>query len=108
MQYFKDSSGILNPLPAPSIDTGMGMERLTALIQKKDSNYKTDLFAPIIEFTQNLAGEDFSERNNLISLKVIADHIRSLTFLISDGVIPSNEGRGYVLKRLLRRAARPE
>ncbi len=106
MQYFKDSSGKLNPLPAPSIDTGMGLERLTALIQKKDSNYKTDLFVPIIDFTKDLLGTDLSEAKSEISLKVIADHIRALTFLISDGVIPSNEGRGYVLKRLLRRAAR--
>ncbi len=106
MQYLKDSSGKLNPLPAPSIDTGMGMERLTALIQEQDSNYKTDLFMPIIDFTKDLSGQDLNAKKHEISLKVIADHIRALTFLISDGVIPSNDGRGYVLKRLLRRASR--
>jgi alanyl-tRNA synthetase len=106
MQYFKDQSGKLNPLPAPSIDTGMGMERLTALLQGKASNYQTDLFRPIIDFTADLAGIDPDEKSHQVDLKVIADHIRALSFLISDGVLPSNDGRGYVLRRVLRRAAK--
>jgi alanyl-tRNA synthetase len=106
MQYLKDKEGKLNPLPSPSIDTGMGLERLTALLQEKDSNYKTDLFKPIIDFTRNISENDSNDKDTEISLKVITDHTRALTFLISDGVIPSNDGRGYVLRRLLRRAAR--
>ena len=106
MQYFKDAAGRLNPLPAPSIDTGMGMERLTALLQGKDSNYQSDLFRPIIEFTAQLAGVDPDDPLRQVDLKVIADHIRALSFLISDGVLPANDGRGYVLRRVLRRAAK--
>lgn len=106
MEYFKDQSGKLNPLPAPSIDTGMGMERLTALLQGKTSNYQTDLFRPIIEFIAELAGIDPDEKSHQVDLKVVADHIRALSFLISDGVLPSNDGRGYVLRRVLRRAAK--
>ena len=106
MQYLKDIKGKLNPLPKPSIDTGMGLERLTALLQGKDSNYKTDLFVPIISFARELISLSASDKETEISLKVIADHTRALTFLISDGVIPTNDGRGYVLRRLLRRAAR--
>jgi alanyl-tRNA synthetase len=106
MQYYRDDKGNLNPLPAPSIDTGMGMERLTALIQGVYSNYQTDLFKPIIEYTAELAGINPDSPHKQVDLKVIADHIRSLSFLISDGVLPSNEGRGYVLRRVLRRAAK--
>ncbi len=106
MQYFKDGEGKLHPLPAPSIDTGMGMERLTSLIQGVNSNYQTDLFKPIIEFTADLGGVDINDSQNQVDLNVIADHIRALTFLISDGVLPANEGRGYVLRRILRRAAK--
>jgi len=106
MQYFKDERGNLNPLPAPSIDTGMGMERLTSLLQKVNSNYKTDLFMPIIDYTADLCEKDFEDKKYQIDFKVIADHIRALTFLISDGVLPSNEGRGYVLRRILRRASK--
>lgn len=106
MQYFKDAAGRLNPLPAPSIDTGMGMERLTALLQGKNSNYQSDLFRPIIEFTAQLAGVDPDDPQRQVDLKVIADHIRALSFLISDGVLPANDGRGYVLRRVLRRAAK--
>ncbi len=106
MQYFKDEEGNLNPLPAPSIDTGMGMERLTSLLQKVDSNYKTDLFIPIIDYTSDLCEKDFENKKYQVDFKVIADHIRALTFLISDGVLPSNEGRGYVLRRILRRASK--
>ncbi len=106
MQFFKDETGKLNPLPAPSIDTGMGMERLTAQLQGKNSNYETDLFSPIIDFTAELAGVDPGAQAHQIDLKVVADHIRALCFLISDGVLPSNDGRGYVLRRVLRRAAK--
>lgn len=106
MQYFKDEQGKLNPLPAPSIDTGMGMERLTALLQEVNSNYQTDLFQPIIDFTIELGGIDPDSPKNRIGLNVIADHIRALTFLICDGVLPANDGRGYVLRRILRRAAK--
>ncbi len=106
MQYFKDEKGNLNPLPAPSIDTGMGMERLTSLLQGVDSNYKTDLFMPIINFTAELSNKNFENTEYQIDFKVIADHIRALTFLISDGILPSNEGRGYVLRRILRRASK--
>jgi alanyl-tRNA synthetase len=106
MQYFKNRDGKLNPLPAPSIDTGMGMERLTAILQGKTSNYQSDLFVPIIEFTAELAGIDPKDSQYRIPLNVIADHSRALAFLISDGVLPSNDGRGYVLRRVLRRAAK--
>ncbi|MCP4216170.1 MAG: alanine--tRNA ligase [bacterium] len=106
MQYFKDNQGKLNPLPAPSIDTGMGLERLTMLLQGKNSNYHTDLFMPIIEFTAELAGVAPDAPEHQIALKVVADHIRALSFLISDGVLPANDGRGYVLRRVLRRAAK--
>jgi len=106
MQYSRDETGTLHPLPAPSIDTGMGMERLTSLLQGKDSNYRTDLFLPIIEFTAELAGVSPAQDENQVALKVVADHIRALTFLIADGVLPANDGRGYVLRRILRRAAK--
>jgi alanyl-tRNA synthetase len=106
MQYFRDEQGKLHPLPAPSIDTGMGMERLTSLLQGVDSNYQTDLFRPIIECTAQMAGVDADAQQHQVDLKVIADHIRALCFLIADGVLPSNDGRGYVLRRILRRAVK--
>jgi alanyl-tRNA synthetase len=106
MQYFKDEQGKLHPLPTPSIDTGMGMERLTSLLQGMDSNYQTDLFRPIIECTAEMAGVDADADRYQVDLKVIADHIRALCFLIADGVLPANDGRGYVLRRLLRRAVK--
>lgn len=107
MQYNRSADGKLTPLPKPSIDTGMGLERITAVCQGKLSNYETDLIKPIIEFTAKLAGKVYgaSEKDD-VSLRVIADHSRSTTFLIADGVIPSNEGRGYVLRRIMRRAMR--
>jgi len=107
MQYDRSADGKLTPLPKPSIDTGMGLERITAVCQGKLSNYETDLIKPIIDFTANLAGKEYglSEKCD-VSLRVIADHSRSTTFLIADGVIPSNEGRGYVLRRIMRRAMR--
>ena len=106
MQYNRDESGNLNPLPAPSIDTGMGLERLALVLQDKSSNYQTDLFWPIIEFTADLASRDVHQPELRIPFNVIADHARALTFLIGDGVIPANDGRGYVLRRILRRAAK--
>ncbi|MEN8153978.1 MAG: alanine--tRNA ligase [Acidobacteriota bacterium] len=106
MQYFKDKSGKMNPLPSPSIDTGMGMERLTTLLSGVSSNYETDLFLPIIKNTAQIAGIDPKNENFKVGLNVIADHVRALSFLISDGVLPSNEGRGYILRRLLRRASK--
>lgn len=103
MQYERDKTGQLNPLPKPSVDTGMGLERLCAVLQGVNSNYDTDLFQGLIKQVAALAKlKDLSNP----SLKVIADHIRSCSFLITDGVLPSNEGRGYVLRRIIRRAAR--
>ncbi|MDX1335823.1 MAG: alanine--tRNA ligase, partial [Gammaproteobacteria bacterium] len=103
MQYDRDNEGKLNPLPKPSVDTGMGLERLAAIMQGVHSNYEIDLFQHLIKVIAGLAGEKDLTR---ASLKVIADHIRSCSFLIVDGVLPSNEGRGYVLRRIIRRAAR--
>ncbi|MBD3619561.1 MAG: alanine--tRNA ligase [Chromatiales bacterium] len=103
MQYDRDKDGNLNPLPKPSVDTGMGLERLAAVMQGVHSNYQIDLFQHLIRAIAELAGVKDLEKP---SLKVIADHIRSCSFLITDGVLPSNEGRGYVLRRIIRRAAR--
>ena len=103
MQYDRDREGNLNPLPRPSVDTGMGLERLAAIMQGVHSNYEIDLFRRLIGEAARLAGTDDLDNP---SLKVIADHIRSCSFLIVDGVMPSNEGRGYVLRRIIRRAAR--
>lgn len=106
-QFDRDESGKLTPLAKPSIDTGMGLERLTAVIQGKKSNYDTDLFTPIIRFVEKTSGKTYGKNaDNDISIRVIADHSRAITFLIGDGITPSNEGRGYVLRRILRRAAR--
>jgi alanyl-tRNA synthetase len=106
-QFDRDESGKLTPLAKPSIDTGMGLERLTAVIQGKKSNYDTDLFTPIIRFVEKVAGLTYGQNaENDVSIRVIADHSRAVTFLIGDGINPSNEGRGYVLRRILRRAAR--
>ena len=106
-QFDRDENGKLNPLAKPSIDTGMGLERLTAVIQGVKSNYDTDLFAPIIRFAEKTSGKTYGKNaDDDISIRVIADHSRAVTFLIGDGIMPSNEGRGYVLRRILRRAAR--
>jgi alanyl-tRNA synthetase len=106
-QFNRDESGKLTPLAKPSIDTGMGLERLTAVIQGMKSNYDTDLFTPIIRFVEKVAGLTYGQNaENDVSIRVIADHSRAVTFLIGDGINPSNEGRGYVLRRILRRAAR--
>lgn len=107
MQYNKDEDGTLTPLPKPSIDTGMGLERITAVLQGKKTNFDTDLFEPIISKICSVLNVNYGkERKTDISIKVIADHIRASTFLIAEGLIPSNEGRGYVLRRIIRRALR--
>jgi len=107
MQYNRDASGNLTPLPKPSIDTGMGLERITAVIQGKNSNFDTDLFEGIISAICSLTGATYpSSGNTDISIRVIADHIRAIVFLMAEGLIPSNEGRGYVLRRIIRRASR--
>jgi alanyl-tRNA synthetase len=106
MQFSRDPAGVLHPLPAPSIDTGMGMERLTAILQGVASNYRTDLFAPIIARAAELAAIDRDNPALQVDLNVVADHVRALTFLIADGIMPANDGRGYVLRRLLRRAVK--
>ncbi|MDZ7752482.1 MAG: alanine--tRNA ligase [Gammaproteobacteria bacterium] len=103
MQYDRDANGHLNPLPAPSVDTGMGLERLAALLQGVHSNYEIDTFVHLITAVRELAPAADPEDK---SLRVIADHIRSGAFLIADGVVPANEGRGYVLRRIVRRAIR--
>ena len=107
IQYNRDASGQLEDLPAKHIDTGMGFERLVALLQRKGSNYRTDLFWPIIARVQAMAGRTDAEREaNIVPYRVIADHVRAVTFLIGDGVMPANDGRGYVLRMVLRRAVR--
>jgi alanyl-tRNA synthetase len=103
MQFNRDEAGTLHPLPKPSVDTGMGLERLAAVLQHKHSNYDIDLFQDLIEAAARETGTRDLSSN---SLKVIADHIRACAFLIVDGVIPGNEGRGYVLRRIIRRAIR--
>ena len=103
MEFNRDAQGELHPLPRPSVDTGMGLERAAALLQGVRNNYETDLFRPLINAVHSLAGEHTTD---LVSTQVIADHIRSCAFLIADGVIPANEGRGYVLRRIIRRALR--
>ncbi len=107
MQYFQDEQGILHPLPAPSIDTGMGLERTAAALQKKTSNFDTDLFRPLIQTICELTQREYpSFDKGDVSVRIIADHIRAITFLVGDGIMPANEGRGYVLRRLIRRAFR--
>ena len=106
MQYDRDKDGKLTPLPHPSIDTGMGLERICSIMQNVNSNYDTDLLSPIIKAVEDRAGKAYNQGQEGFPFRVIADHVRACTFLISDGVIPSNEGRGYVLRRILRRAIR--
>ena len=104
MQFNRDESGTMHPLPKPSVDTGMGLERMAAVMQHVNSNYQIDLFDNLLKAVARETGSPFSM--DVPSLKVIADHIRSCSFLIADGVLPSNEGRGYVLRRIIRRAVR--
>ena len=113
MQFNRDAGGKLTPLPKPCVDTGMGLERAAAVLQGVVSNYDTDLFVPLMKRAAELCGVDFAAEEALeegkggaASLRVIADHARATTFLISDGVLPSNEGRGYVLRKIMRRAIR--
>ena len=111
MQFNRDTTGTLTPLPKPCVDTGMGLERTAAVLQGVISNYDTDLFVPLLKRAAELCGVDFQREEKLeegkggaASLRVIADHARATTFLITDGVLPSNEGRGYVLRKIMRRA----
>src|SRR6516164_311283 len=113
MQFNRDANGVLTPLPKPCVDTGMGLERVAAVLQGVISNYDTDLFSPLIDKAAQLTGVDEKKeveaeehRRAAASLRVIADHARATTFLITDGVLPSNEGRGYVLRKIMRRAIR--
>ena len=116
MQFDKQPDGEMRPLPKPSIDTGAGLERVTAVMQGVISNYDTDLFVPLIKRAAEFTGVSPDEENKRedveqtqhqpAALRVIADHARASTFLISDGVLPSNEGRGYVLRKIIRRAIR--
>ena len=109
MEFDRQGDGTLQPLPAPSIDTGMGLERITAVIQDKLSNYDTDLFTPLLDAIGDRAGRRYAATMSDpadVSMRVIADHLRAMTFLIGDGVVPSNEWRGYVLRKIMRRAMR--
>ncbi len=109
IQYNRTATGELENLPSTHVDTGMGFERLCAVMQQKDSNYDTDVFQPIIAFTEDLCGRSYRpelDNPDGVAMRVIADHIRTLSFAIADGAHPGNEGRGYVLRRILRRAAR--
>ncbi len=107
MQFNRDSEGKLQPLAKPCIDTGMGLERISAILQRVKSNYETDLFKPIFKEIETVSSISYGQDHRTdTSLRVIADHSRAATFLISDGVLPSNEGRGYVLRRIMRRAMR--
>ncbi len=107
MQFNRDAAGKLHPLPKPSIDTGMGLERLAAVAQGVFSNYDSDVFTPLLSAVAARAGVRYGEQDTTDrSMRVVADHLRAITFLMADGVLPSNEGRGYVLRRILRRAAR--
>jgi alanyl-tRNA synthetase len=107
MQYNREPSGELLPLPKPSIDTGMGLERLSAILQGKVNNFDSDLFIPIIQYVERISGKKYgTDSSTDISMRVIADHIRAIAFVLSEGLTPSNEGRGYVLRRIIRRAAR--
>jgi alanyl-tRNA synthetase len=107
MQYNRDDKGNMTPLPAPSVDTGAGLERIAAFLQGVPTNYDTDLFAPIRRQIADISGKKYGEDENAtVSMRVICDHVRAMTFLIGDAVLPSNLGRGYVLRRIMRRAAR--
>ncbi len=105
MQFSRDANGVLEPLPAPCVDTGMGLERIAAVVQGRLSVFETDLFTPLIAAAAKRAGREYGKHPaDDASLRVVADHLRSTTFLIGDGVMPGNEGRGYVLRKIMRRA----
>ncbi len=107
MQFNRDASGEMRPLPKPSIDTGLGLERMAAIVQDVPTNFHTDLLRPIMNKVEELSGKKLGESNEAdVAMKVIADHSRAAAFLIGDGILPSNEGRGYVLRRIMRRAIR--
>ncbi|MCS7179666.1 MAG: alanine--tRNA ligase-related protein, partial [Anaerolineae bacterium] len=107
MQFFQDQEKRLTPLPAPNIDTGMGLERATAILQGKRTVYDTDVFQPLLQRVGDLAGKPYGQEASVdYAMRVVAEHARGATFLIADGVVPSNEGRGYVLRRIIRRAIR--
>ncbi len=107
MQFFLDETGVYHPLPSPSIDTGMGLERMAAALQGKTSNFETDLFRPLIAEVCGMAGRDYPAGDEGdVHVRVIADHVRAVSFMIGDGIMPANDGRGYVLRRLVRRAFR--
>ncbi|WP_163337065.1 alanine--tRNA ligase [Desulfopila sp. IMCC35008] len=107
MQFNRSEDGTMTPLPKPSIDTGMGLERVAAVLQGKFNNYDSDLFTPIIESLETLSGRKYGSKDaDNVAMRVIADHARATAFLVADGVLPSNEGRGYVLRRIMRRAVR--
>ncbi|HMU42204.1 MAG TPA: alanine--tRNA ligase [Ignavibacteriaceae bacterium] len=106
IQYNRDETGKLNDLPAKHVDTGMGFERVCAVLQNKKSNYETDVFTPLIKKIEEISTVKYKLKDHQIAMRVIADHVRALTFAIADGAVPGNEGRGYVLRRILRRAAR--
>jgi alanyl-tRNA synthetase len=105
MQYNRDSAGSMNPLPSPSIDTGMGLERIATILQHKTSNYDTDLFKPLLDEISNLSQTDYgADPNDDVSMRIIADHARAAAFVIGDGQYPGNDKRGYVLRKIMRRA----
>jgi len=108
MEFERTADGVLKPLPAPSIDTGMGFERINAVLQNKESNYDTDIFTPLLAEIGRITGHRYrgTMEASDISMRVVADHARATTFLIADGVIPSNEWRGYVLRKIMRRGMR--
>ncbi len=107
MQYDRDPEGKMSPLPSPSIDTGMGLERISCVLQGVFSNYDTDLFRPLIEEASRLTQKPYGQKESIdVSLQILADHSRAAAFLITDGIVPGNEGRGYVLRKILRRAIR--
>ena len=106
IQYNRDASGNLETLPAKHVDTGMGFERVVSVLQNKRSNYDTDIFVPVISEIETLSGKKYEGESNQVAMRVIADHLRALAFAIADNANPSNEGRGYVLRRILRRASR--
>ena len=106
MQYYHHLDGTRTPLPAPSVDTGMGFERLVRILQDVNTAYETDLFTPIIAAVERVSGKSYDDPDDTYAIRVVAEHGRSVTFLIADGVVPGNEGRGYVLRRVIRRAIR--